>query len=75
MLKASLAHIGHTTVADAKKTKNFIAKYLNQLPQNHLMRHDFFSALMQLEMRNISLENSFFIIDWNIILAVSIEFF
>ncbi|KAG5679297.1 hypothetical protein PVAND_008875 [Polypedilum vanderplanki] len=72
MLKVFAAHVGHTLACEIEKTKVIMAKYMNDKSTQHPIRFRFLSALMQFETRkNLHLQNSFFIIDWNIVLTTT----
>lgn len=74
MLRIYACHIGHTTNREAETTKVLMAKYMNDQPYQHAIRWEFCSGLMQFQLRNLRLENSFFVIDWNILLTVEHNF-
>lgn len=70
-LKVSIAHIGCTTSHAAEMIKITVAKKTNELPPKEIFRSFYHQMLLQFQARNVKLQNSFFIVDWNIILAVS----
>lgn len=71
MLKSSISDIGHTTRAAGEGVRTMVAKVTNDQPNKSEMRLHFHDILIQFQTRNLKLRNIFFVIDWNIVLAVS----
>lgn len=71
MFKIWAASIGHTTTSEAERTKVILAKLMNRMSPNSVSRCNFYSAIMQCQTRNLKLQNQFFVIDWNIVFAVT----
>jgi hypothetical protein len=71
LMRASAAHIGHTTAKAGSNTKILMARITNSLSQNTLIKIDAFHGLIQLQSRDVRIQNSFFVIDWKLMLNVS----
>ena len=64
-----LSYSGSSTTQEAKKTAIIVSRLISFSEAN-----EFVKFLIQIETRNLKFQNVFFVIDWNIILAVSSVF-
>lgn len=72
VLKISIAHIGHKTTEALEISKALLGKYLNSLDFcNHVDRFTVYNALIQYQSRSLKYSNTFFMIDWSILMQVN----
>lgn len=63
-----MAHAGSSTTKEAEKTAIIVGRIMNNLNSDCA---DFDRFLSQIRIRNLHLQNVFFKINWNVLLAVS----
>ena len=70
ILKTMISHIGYSTTHEAESVKIYFAKAMNttdSLSEKLLL----FTVLKQIEVRDLRMQNIFFVIDWKILFGVS----
>lgn len=67
-MKISMAHAGSSTTKEAGKTAIIVGRIMNNLNSDCA---DFDRFLSQIRIQNLHLQNVFFKINWNVLLAVS----
>lgn len=68
--KCVISHSGSRTTEEAGKTSKIVARIINQ-SQNESESNGWKTSLALIQARDLSLQNIFFRINWNIILGVS----
>lgn len=71
-VKALMAHAASSTTNEAEKSFGLVTKLITTLSLNRDMKTDLNYLLIQMQ-RKKNLENIFFVINWNLLLAVSIS--
>lgn len=71
VMKAFVAHIGCTTTQTAERIKVTIVKMINELSYFETSRFTLRQMLLEFQMRNLKLQNNFFVVDWTVFIAVS----
>lgn len=70
-IKVFIAHIGSSTSIEAGKPMKIVSKALATMDYDENMKTDLNFLLIQMQSRNKILQNVFFAINWNFIMAVS----
>lgn len=70
LIKVFIAHIGSSTTAEAEISTKTVARALGSLNFDEQLKMDLNFLLNQTQSRRKTLQNIFFVISWNFILAV-----
>lgn len=68
----AVIHVSHTTTKQGEKTSKILNEALLQTELTEAQKIDFIFLMIQIQTRNLKLQNIFFSIDWNVLLTVSI---
>jgi hypothetical protein len=71
-IKVFIAHVGSSTTDEAEKSVVIVTKALGSLEFSEDLKVDLNFLLTQMRCRNKNLQNVFFAINWNFILAVNL---
>ena len=70
ILKTMISHIGHSTTHEAESVKIYFSKAMNTV-ESISEKFLLFTVLKQIEVRDLRLQNIFFVIDWKVLFGVS----
>lgn len=70
LIKLFIAYVGSSTTTEAEKPLKVVSKALGSLNFEENLKVDLNFFLIQMQSRNKNLQNNFFVINWNFILAV-----
>lgn len=71
-IQGTMAHTSYTTTREAEETALIVSKIVNSRDTSESNREIFKSFLGQNQFRNLSFQNAFFVINWKLLLAVSL---
>ncbi|KAL7051666.1 hypothetical protein ACKWTF_004561 [Chironomus riparius] len=71
ILRVFIANIGSSTTNEPQNLIENIAKLINRLPSNNLLRMCLFNSMKQFQTRNFNLQTLFLTINWNIVLSTT----
>jgi hypothetical protein len=67
-------HFGSSTTEEAEASYVAVVKSMNQPAIDETQSNRYISLLTQMRSRNLNLKNKFFNVNWNVVLAVRIDF-
>jgi len=70
ILRSFIAHMGSSTSNEPQELIEMIAKLINKLSPNNLLRMSLFNYMKQFQTRNFKFQSLFLTINWNILLGV-----
>jgi hypothetical protein len=70
-MKLIVAYCGSKATDEAKQTRILVGKFMNQAEVDKKFQNSLNNFLSQSQTRDLNLQNVFFRINWNILVAVS----
>jgi hypothetical protein len=66
-------YFGDSTSKEAEKTAEVLGKFINELELSVTEKSNFVFLMSQVKSRNVVVENSFFKVNWSVLVTVRVE--